>query len=599
MSPERAEVILATDCGSTTTKAILIEKRADGYRQTCRGEAPTTVEAPFEDVTRGVLNAIAEVEELAGRRILDGESIITPADGARGVDIYISTSSAGGGLQMLVAGAVRSMTAESAQRAALGAGAIVMDTIATNDGRLPHQKIARIRELSPDMILLSGGTDGGTVSHVVELAEYIRAARPRPRLGSEYNLPVIFAGNKDARPQVRSVLGEATALSVTDNIRPALERENLGPARQKIQELFLEHVMAHAPGYDKLMRWTSAPIMPTPAAVGEMMQSVARREDINLLGVDIGGATTDVFSVFGGTFNRTVSANLGMSYSVSNVLSEAGVERVLRWLPIPCDEEELADGVKNKMIRPTTIPQTLSELMVEQALAREALALAFQQHRQLATGLKGVQRERDIAEAFAQTSAESLIDLAALKLLVGSGGALSHAPRRVQAMMMMIDAFLPLGVTELAVDSVFMMPHLGVLSQIDEEAALEVFHRDCLIRLGTCIAAWGGGKPGTECLSYRVRTASGVAEGELAFGQILRIPCAQEDACEVEVKPARGLDVGAGRNRMLRAECRGGVVGIILDARGRPLFLPSEAERRREKLREWARAVDLYPEGAF
>jgi len=147
------------------------------------------------------------------------------------------------------------------------------------------------------------------------------------------------------------------------------------------------------------------------------------------------------------------------------VLSEAGVERVLRWLPIPCDEEELADGVKNKMIRPTTIPQTLSELMVEQALAREALALAFQQHRQLATGLKGVQRERDIAEAFAQTSAESLIDLAALRLLVGSGGALSHAPRRVQAMMMMIDAFLPLGVTELAVDSVFMMPHLGVLSQ--------------------------------------------------------------------------------------------------------------------------------------
>src|SRR5688572_17561380 len=94
--------ILATDCGSTTTKAILIEKRPEGYRLVVRGEAPTTVEAPFEDVTRGVLNAVREVEELAGRRILDGERIITPQNGVEGVDLYLSTSSAGGGLQMMV-----------------------------------------------------------------------------------------------------------------------------------------------------------------------------------------------------------------------------------------------------------------------------------------------------------------------------------------------------------------------------------------------------------------------------------------------------------------------------------------------------------------
>src|SRR5205085_6499216 len=99
------KVIIATDCGSTTTKAILIEwvEEQQSYRQTYRGEAPTTVEAPFEDVTKGVLNSIQEVEELSGRKILDGENIITPAKGNTGVDIYISTSSAGGGLQMLVA----------------------------------------------------------------------------------------------------------------------------------------------------------------------------------------------------------------------------------------------------------------------------------------------------------------------------------------------------------------------------------------------------------------------------------------------------------------------------------------------------------------
>ncbi|MGH7253990.1 MAG: glutamate mutase L, partial [Nitrospiraceae bacterium] len=279
-------VIIATDCGSTTTKAILIEKLGNEYRQTYRGEAPTTVEAPFEDVTRGVLNSLAELEELSGRKILDGERIITPNRAAQGepkvgVDIYISTSSAGGGLQMMVAGAVQSMTGESAQRCALGAGAIVMDVLASNDGRLPHEKIERIRSLRPDMILLSGGTDGGTVTHVVELAEYISAAEPRPRLGMSYQLPLIYAGNKDARDRIKEILGGKTSLVITDNIRPVLERENLGPARTKIHDLFLEHVMAQAPGYKKLLEWTGAPIMPTPAAVGLIMETIAKKENLN------------------------------------------------------------------------------------------------------------------------------------------------------------------------------------------------------------------------------------------------------------------------------------------------------------------------------
>ncbi|MCK4333545.1 glutamate mutase L, partial [candidate division WOR-3 bacterium] len=208
---KKTETILATDCGSTTTKAILIKKQGDEYRLVVRGEAPTTVEAPFEDVTRGVLNSIREVEELTGEKILDGEKIIKPARAKKeGVDVYISTSSAGGGLQMMVAGVVLTMTGESAARAALGAGAIVMDVIASNDGRLPHQKIERIRHLRPDMILLSGGVDGGTISHVAELAELIRAADPRPRFGTTFSLPVIYAGNKDARKIILDTLKEST-----------------------------------------------------------------------------------------------------------------------------------------------------------------------------------------------------------------------------------------------------------------------------------------------------------------------------------------------------------------------------------------------------
>jgi uncharacterized protein (TIGR01319 family) len=599
-----ARSILATDCGSTTTKAILIELVDGEYRQTFRGEAPTTVEAPFEDVTRGVLNAVLEVEELAKqknpqRQILDGDEIVTGQDGDRGVDIYISTSSAGGGLQMMVAGVVKSMTGESAQRAALGAGAIVMDVLASNDGRLPHQKISRIRQLRPDMILLSGGIDGGTVSHVVELAEILHAANPKPRLGMSYKLPVIYAGNKEARQTIWETLGTVTDLKVVDNIRPVLERENLQPSRDEIHELFMEHVMAQAPGYKKLMSWTDAPIMPTPGAVGAIIETVARQENISVVGVDIGGATTDVFSVFEGIFNRTVSANLGMSYSVCNVLAEATLPNVLRWVPLEMNEEELMNRIGNKMIRPTTIPQAMEELQIEQAIAREALRLSFVQHKQFAVSLKGVQKERTISDAFDQSgSGETLVNLMDLDLLVGSGGVLSHAPRRHQAARMMIDAFLPEGITQLAVDSIFMMPQLGVLSTVNEKAATEVFEKDCLIHLGSCIAPVGPLKAGRKMADINLTMPDGSqVDRELVQGEMFTLPATREDRVKAVLKPVKGIDVGAGKGQEVSTELRGGVVGLIFDGRGRqPFTLPEEADQRVARLREWSDATDEYPQ---
>jgi uncharacterized protein (TIGR01319 family) len=594
MGNNEVKAILATDCGSTTTKAILIEKKGDEYRLVVRGEAPTTVEAPFEDVTRGALNAIREVEELADREILDGETIISPRTGEkRGVDVYISTSSAGGGLQMMVAGVVKTMTAESAARAALGAGAIVMETIASNDGRLTHEKIELIRRLRPDMILLSGGIDGGTVKHVVELAEIVGAADPKPRFGTGYNLPVIYAGNKDARDSVKGNLLDKTDLSIVDNLRPVLEMENLEPARHKIHDLFMEHVMAHAPGYKKLMSWTDVPIMPTPGAVGLLIKTIADKENIQVIGVDIGGATTDVFSVFQKIFNRTVSANLGMSYSISNVLAETGVENIMRWVPFEVDRKDLRNRIKNKMIRPTTIPQTLKGLQLEQAIAREALRLAFLQHKSMAVGLKGVQQERTISDAFSQAATgESLVDMMDLSLLVGSGGALSHAPRRNQAALLLIDGFLPEGVTRLAVDSIFMMPQLGVLSTVNEKAATEVFDKDCLIRLGTCIAPVGKGREGRMCVKVTMKGKT----TEVNYGEMALIPLDLGQKEEVTITPAKHFDMGEGNGKQVQTTVEGGVVGVIIDARGRPLELPEDERKRIESVNRWNRALNIYPE---
>ncbi len=602
------KVIMATDCGSTTTKAILIEKIGDEYRQTFRGEAPTTVEAPFEDVTKGVLNSISEIEDLSGRKFLDGEKIIHPSNGdGSGCDVYISTSSAGGGLQMMVAGVVKQMTAESAERAALGAGAIVMDVLAINDKRLPHERIELIRRLRPDMILLAGGTDGGDVAKVVDIADQIVAADPKPRLGISYKLPIIFSGNQEAIPIIKENLGEKFALTITSNIRPTLEEENPWEARKKIQDLFEEHVMAQAPGYNKLMEWASAPIMPTPAAVGLIIRTIAEQEGINVIGVDIGGATTDVFSNFTvdgeKIFNRSVSANLGMSYSVSNVMAEAGLDNVMRWASFDIDEEDLRNRIKNKMIRPTTIPHLLDELIIEQGLAREALRLAFEQHKLLAVGLKGIQQQRDIADAFDQeSSGGTLIKMMELDLLVGSGGVMSHAPRRAQSMMMLIDAFQPEGTTRLAVDSIFMMPHLGVLTEVHEKAATEVFKKDCIVYLGTCFAPRGEIKFGNRAFTYKLDLDTGEThEGEMQFGEIKLIPYGlNEQGIPLKgtatIHPSRSLDMGYGRGKTVKGEIYGGMVGIVLDARGRQLKFHPDLQERVRQLERWSKAFDAYPE---
>jgi len=605
LDPEKMEIILATDCGSTTTKARLFRKIGDEYRFVCTGEAPTTVEAPYEDVTMGVRNAVREVEELSGISLLSTtEKIkIRESSGEEGCDLYVTTSSAGGGLQMMVFGVTKSITAESAERAALGGGAIVMGIVTVDDAQPLYQKVQRVRFLRPDMVLMAGGTDGGSVNRVVSTAEILRIAEPKARFGEAFSLPVIFAGNIKARDIVDKTLEGRFALDIVDNLRPRVNLENTDPARDAIQRLFMEHVMSHAPGYDKLMTWTEVPIMPTPMGEGTMFRTCARMYRINVIGVGLGGATTNVYSIFDGKFVRTVSANLGMSYSICNVLKETGIENILRWIPFDVDRSAFVNILFDKMIRPTTIPQTLNELVIEHAVAREALRLGFVHHKFLARGLRGVRPAASLDDIF-DRKVEGLltyIDMLKVSMIGGTGGLLSHAPRRVQSALILMDGFQPEGVTRLVQDSVFMMPHLGVLSTVHPKASMEIFDKDCLVRLGTCIAPRGvTEKEGEELMEVELTMPDGNVRTEsLVLGDILRIPLPTGEIAEAKITPNRRCDVGEGMGRAMTTKVEGGEAGIIVDARGRPLVFPDDRVAMRSLLLKWFTALDLYPKGAL
>jgi len=237
-------------------------------------------------------------------------------------------------------------------------------------------------------------------------------------------------------------------------------------------------------------------------------------------------------------------------------------------------------------------------LLIEQAVAKEALRLSLEHHKQLAVTLRGVHVQRTIGEILtADVSGQTIVDMMALDLVIGSGGVLSHAPRRSQAALMLLDAWQPEGFTQLTVDSIFMMPHLGVLSTVHPEAASQVFWRDCLVRLGWSLAPRGIAKEG-EVIGTLSITGNryNLANEPIRFGEIRLFPLDETETVVVRFQPVRGFDAGEGSGKVVEREISGGVVGFIVDARGRPIQLPKDDRVRARKLREWLKAVNALPQ---
>jgi len=579
-SDSKEESYVIVDIGSSLTKAVLVERTDGGYGLVGEGEAPTTVDPPELDVTIGVERALrclgrGPVEELLGL----GE----PSRARR-----LLCSSSASGLYMMVAGVINMISAESAQRAALGAGALLMDVFSSDDPRPEFEMVRRMRALRPDMFLLAGGTDGGAEKQVLEMAGLIDEADIRPRFGSEYKLPVIYAGNVQVREGVSKALSEERyATRDVDNVRPIVEVENLGPAREGIYDSYMEHVIIHSPGYEKLVGWVEGDIIPTQAAIGNILYAYAQERGVNLLAVDIGGATTDIYSVYGGVFNRSLDADVGMTYGISNVMKKAGVQNIMRWIPEQMGEKEVRNTVGNVMVLQPEAP-TPQEAMVQGAAAREAIRLGLEQHRNVATRLRGVSLRRTIADIFDQALEASIMDLMNTHVVIGRGRIFSEGRPGGDSALLLLDAVQPGGVTEVLVDGSGTLPHLGMLLERNREAALQIASKECLQRLGTCVAAHGRAQRGEEAMRLRMTTPDGaVVEEAVAFGELKAIPLGADESARVEVTPANRLDVGRGRGRTLEAEVKGGEEGLILDARGRPLEIPKD----KKALAAWAEAL--------
>jgi len=576
----RNEPCLVLDIDDSLTKAVLIDKTEQGYAIKGTSQTSTTVDPPNLDVTIGAEKAAKDLGHSVGKALWAADG---PSKGLR----FLCSSSTGGSLYMMVAGITSMISAESAQRAALGAGALLIDVFSKDYPRPDYEMVERMRSMKPDIFLLAGGTDGGAVQQVLDMARLIKTADVRPRFGSKYKLPMIYAGNIEIRNQVSETLSEERyATKAVDNVRPAVERENLGPAKEAIYDSFMEHVIVHSPGYSKLVSWVDEPIIPTQAAIGKILYAYALERQVNLLAVDVGGATTDVYSIYHSVFNRSLNADIGLTYGISNIAKMAGIEKVMRWIPKEMSEREVRNIIGNMMVQqPPSL--TSDEILVQQAAAREAMRLAVENHKEIASRLKGVSVRRDIGDIFSQAFESTYLDMMKTQVVLGRGRVFTQN-QTTEATILLLDALQPQGVTEIMIDRLGVMPHLGMLLKESPQGAVQLLSRECLLKLGTCLAPKGRGNRSGVAMWIRMTKADGTTtEDEVSFGELRTLALGNGDKARLEVTPRRGLDVGRGNGRRLEVDVVGGELGLIVDARGRPLEVPAE----KHLLAKWGKSL--------
>jgi len=562
MSKQKHDSYLLVDIDHNTTKAILVQDQT----LTTITKTPTTVDEPTLDVTQGVIEVIKHIQQEKSLNLLLGETVKPEFK-------LLCSSNASGGLHMIITGVIGNISGESAQRAALGAGALLIDTFSKDDRRPEYKKIAAMRAMKPDILLMSGGTDGGATSQVFEMAEILQKSDIKPRYGVEYSLPLIYAGNVSIQTQVDDILGEnGYALKMVENVRPLINKENLGPARESIYDAYMEHVIIHSPGYPKLATWTDERIVPSQAMVGKMLYEYAQHRGVNLIAADIGGDTTDIYSVYNGVFNRSLNAGIGLTYGISNIVKEAGIDKVLRWLPAMMDERSVRNIIGNMMIKP---PQNLSgeEQQIQSAVAREAIRLGIEGHKVIASRLKGVITERTLSDMFDQALEPTLLNMMKTQVVVGKGDAFSNQTME-NSMMILMDAVQPEGITELYLDPDNMAAPFGNLLDHAKETALDLYNMHGLQFIGTSIAPSGVLADGQEALRMEFTNIQGVkVSHSFSSGELTMIPLKDMESIELNLIPNR-LDLGSGRGKLVKKVVRAGKLGLMVDTRGRPMEKP-------------------------
>ena len=575
------ESILAIDVGATVTRAVLFDVVEGQYRFVASGQAPSTAEAPFKDIGIGVREAIAHLQNVTGSTLLGphDNNLIAPSqpDGS-GVDAVVATISAGPAVRTVVVGLLSDVSVQSARRLAESTYSRVVDTLDLSDHRRPDQQMDSIVRSRPDLVVLAGGTDGGASRSIqkmleaVGLACYLMPLEKRPM--------VLYAGNQRLANDVKELLGgHAGKVEVSYNVRPSLESEDLEPARHELALLMTKLRQRQIKGVEELNLWTAGNLLPTAYAQGRIIRFLSKLYESTrgLLCVNIGASATSVAAGFAGDLTLGVYPQFGLGENLAGLLQQTDIENIMRWLQLDISQNMLREYMFQKSLYPSSIPATKDEQSISQAVAREALYLA----------VRTAQKDFPPHARASQSGVMPPLDL-----ILGGGGVISEGTSLGQSLLLLLDAIQPVGIMPVLLDQNNLLPLLGVAASRSHYLPVQVIESGAFIGLGTVVSVIASASYGDQVLRARLSYADGTeTRAEVKFGGLEILPLPNGQTARLSLQPLHRADAGLGPGKSGTVTVTGGALGVVIDARGRPLQLPTDHVRRRELMKRWSYAV--------
>jgi len=569
--------VLAIDIGTISTRVILFDVVEGRYRFLGQGSVPTTDSAPIKDVSVGVKDALDQLHDITGRIFFsaDGQLVVPSQPNGSGVDACVATVSVGPPLKVVAIGLLEDISAESAKNLASTTYARVIEKMHINDRRGTVERLDALLQLRPDLIVLAGGLEGGARGSVISLLEavglacYLMPKEERPE--------VLYAGNSALVEEVQSSIGSLANLHIAPNVRQSFESEQLTPSQPALAQIFRLVRSRQIRGIDEVDAWTGNRLMPAATAFGRTIRYISKEyahTHKGVLGIDVGASATTVASAFSGDLILSIFPGLGLGENLPEILNLCQLSDILRWLPIDISEKDLRNYIYNKALYPKSLPLSAEELAIEQALACQAIQLAVQQ----------------ACKAYPADVLRSLPGLLPwFEPIIASGSVITKAPSYDQSLMMLLNGLQPTGVTTIALDRNNLAASLGAAASVAPLLSVQSLDATNFVNLCTIISPVGKVPLGTPILQVRMTNDDGQeSEVEIRHGSLyaIRLPVGQ--AGTLHLTPLHRFDVGmGGLGRGGTVKVIGGVLGVIIDARGRPLHLPAEPSRRREILSKW------------
>ncbi len=557
--------VLALDIGSMNTRAILFFEADDQYRFIAQGISSTTLEAPLNNINLGIIQAITSLQSTTGTILLDEKShLIIPGqlDGS-GVDQLVITYSAGIPIRIVTLGLLRDVSLKTANKLASAVSGWIVQDISLNDTSTFTGQLDKIQDAQPDLLLVAGGIEEGALKPMQELTTLLKtlvAVLPKDKIPK-----IIYAGNSSLAAMFQESLKDSIDLQVVPNIRPSIETENLAPAVKTISEIVTDIRTHQWNGLSALGSICAFPPTPTSIAFGRILDFLGKSHDPSkgVLGVDL-GANSTIFAASNGIHHDLRVYPHGMGEGLTEWLKEVNPEEVLHWLPQEAHWTELLDYFHQKVAFPASIPANRTVLDYEQAATRAIL-------------------QKDMFRFLQEWGMENI----AFEPIMVSGAVLSNTISPWQTLLMILDGLQPVGISTVILDQHGLTASLGAIAEINPLIPVQVLESSAFSPLATVVCPFSEESYGTKILKAILEYEDGnFNRFEIAQGNLLQIPLPQGQRANIQFEPIRRVMI----DPVIPSygfKVMGGLCGLVIDARGRPIHIPKDAKTRIPLLKKW------------